>query len=307
MKTLKTENPFVSIITLNWNQTDITCEFLESMRSSTYKNYEIIVVDNGSEIDPTERIQAGNYYNAKVCRSPVNLGFAGGNNYGVRHASPDYDFILQINNDAEITPDLIEKLLEPFYEDPTIGIVSPKIRFHHTPAVIQYAGFNKMSMLTGKTTAVGSLEVDNGQHDISGYTYCAHGCAMMAKKEVIEKVGLLAEKYFIYYEESDWSARIIRAGYKIYYQAQGLCFHKESISMGKQSPIKVHYMTRNRILYMRRNANPLQFMVFVSFFSFFTVPKTILKFVMNKQYGHLKSFIRGITWNLTTSKKSPVY
>ncbi|HWR32892.1 MAG TPA: glycosyltransferase family 2 protein [Chitinophagaceae bacterium] len=304
MKSIKTENPFVSIIILNWNGLNVTCEFLDSMRNSTYKNYEIIVVDNGSAIDPTERIQAGNYYNTKVCRSPVNLGFTGGNNFGMRHASPDYDFIFLINNDAEITPDLIEKLLEPFYEDPAIGVVCPKIRFHHSPAIIQYAGFNKMNMLTGKTTAVGSLEADNGQHDVSGYTHCAHGCAMMVKKEVIEKVGMLAEKFFIYYEESDWSARIIRAGYKIYYQAKGLCFHKESISMGKQSPIKVYFMTRNRILYMRRNATLLQFLVFISFFNFFTVPKTVFKFLLKKQWKHLKAFINGVTWNLTTSKKS---
>lgn len=305
MKTYKTENPFVSIVTLNWNGLDVTCEFLESMRNSTYKNYEIIVVDNGSEVDPTERILAGNYYNTKVVRSPVNLGSAGGNNFGMRHSSPDYDFVFQINNDAEITPDLIEQCLAPFYEDPAIGAVCPKIRFHHNPTVIQYAGFNKMSMLTGKTTAVGSLEVDNGQHDVSGYTHSAHGCAMMVKKEVIEKVGMMAEKYFVYYDESDWSARIIKAGYKIYYQAKGLCFHKESISMGKQSPIKVHFMTRNRILYMRRNATVLQFLVFISFFSFFTVPKTVLKFSLKKQWKHLKAFVKGITWNLKNTKYSP--
>ncbi len=306
MKTYKNENPFVSIVTLNWNELDVTCEFLESMRNSTYKNYEIIVVDNGSEIDPTVRILSGNYYNTKVLKSPVNLGFTGGNNFGMRHSSSGYDFIFLINNDAEITPDLLEKLLEPFYEDPAIGVVCPKIRFHHNPTVIQYAGFNKMNMLTGKTTAVGSLEVDKGQHDVSGYTHCAHGCAMMVKREVIEKVGMLAEKFFIYYEESDWSARMIRTGYKIYYQAKGLCFHKESISMGKQSPIKVYYMTRNRIFYIRRNGTYLQFFFFISFFSFLTIPKTVFKYLLKKQWKHLKAFIRGISWNLATSKNSPV-
>jgi GT2 family glycosyltransferase len=305
MKTLKTENPFVSIVTLNWNGLDVTLEFLESMRNSTYKNYEIIVVDNGSTIDPTEKIMAGNYYNTKVVKSPVNLGSAGGNNLGMRHSHPDYDFCFQVNNDAEITPDLIEKCLEPFYEDPKIGAVCPKIRFHHNPTVIQYAGFNKMSMLTGKTTAVGSLEVDNRQHDVSGYTHAAHGCAMMVKREVIEKVGMMAEKFFVYYDESDWSARMIKAGYKIYYQAKGLCFHKESISMGKQSPLKVHFMTRNRILYMRRNASALQFLVFISFFSFLTVPKTVLKFSAKKQWKHLKAFVNAISWNIKNNKISP--
>jgi GT2 family glycosyltransferase len=305
MKTYKTENPFVSIVTLNWNGLGVTLEFLESMKLSTYKNYEIIVVDNGSDIDPTEKIMAGNYYNTKVVKSPVNLGSAGGNNFGMRHSRADYDFCFQLNNDAEITPDLIEKCLEPFYTDSSIGVVCPKIRFYDKPDVIQYAGFNKMNMLTGKTTAVGSLEVDNGQHNVSGYTHLAHGCAMMVKKEVIEKVGMMAEKYFVYYDETDWSARIIKAGYKIYYQAQGLCFHKESISMGKESPLKVYYMVRNRLFFTRRHATLPQLVVFIGFFSFLTIPKTVLKFSLKKEWKHLKAFINGVTWNLKNSKYSP--
>ena len=305
MKTFNGKQPFVSIVTLNWNGLDVTMEFLESTRNLTYKNYEIIVVDNGSTIDPTEKIMAGNYHNTKVVKSPVNLGSAGGNNFGMRHSSPDYDFIFQVNNDAEVTPDLIEKCLEPFFEDPKVGAVCPKIRFYSNPNIIQYAGFNKMSMLTGKTTAVGSLEEDNGQHDSPGYTHSAHGCALMVSREVIEKVGMMAEKYFVYYDESDWSARIIKAGYKIYYQAKGLIFHKESMSMGKASPLKVHYMTRNRIFYMRRHASWPQFAVFMAFFSFLTVPKTVLKFLMARQFKHLKAFVNGVTWNLTTSRYSP--
>jgi GT2 family glycosyltransferase len=305
MKSYKTENPFVSIVTLNWNGLGVTLEFLESTRNLTYKNYEIIVVDNGSDIDPTEKIMAGNYHNTKVVKSPLNLGSAGGNNFGMRHMSSNYDFCFQVNNDAEVTPDLIEKCLEPFYSDPKVGVVCPKIRFHHHPDVIQYAGFNKMSMLTGKTTAVGSKEVDNGQYDTPGYTYSAHGCAMMVSREVIEKVGMMAEKYFVYYDESDWSARIRKADYEIYYQAHGLCYHKESMSMGKASPLKVHFMTRNRIYYMRRNATTAQFLVFAGFFSFLTIPKTVLKFTVTKQWKHLKAFIKGITWNFKESKYSP--
>ncbi len=304
MASLKDDNPFVSIVTLNWNGTDVTCEFLESTKNFTYKNYEIIVVDNGSKDDPTERILAGNYPNVKIVKSPVNLGSAGGNNFGMRHSRPDYDFVFQVNNDAEVTPDLIEKCLQPFYEDASIGAVCPKIRFHHNPTIIQYAGFNKMSMLTGKTTAVGSLEEDKGQHDTPGYTHSAHGCAMMVKREVVDKVGMMAEKYFVYYDESDWSARIIKAGYKIYYQAKGLIFHKESMSMGKESALKVHYMTRNRIFYMRRHATTGEFLIFMGFFGLLTVPKTVLKFTANRQFTHLKSFIKGITWNLVNSKHS---
>src|SRR5256885_12511417 len=110
-----TELPLVSIVTLTWNQTRITCEFLESTRNLTYKNYEILVCDMGSEIDPTDQINAGNFPNTKVLRSEKNLGFTGGNNWGIRQARGSFIFI--VNNDTEVTPDLLDVLIEPFYKD----------------------------------------------------------------------------------------------------------------------------------------------------------------------------------------------
>ena len=298
------DNPLVSIVTLNWNQTKVTCEFLESTRKLQYKNYEILVCDMGSDVDPTEEVNAGNYPNTKVLRSEKNLGFTGGNNWGMRQAKGDYVFI--VNNDTEVTPELLTVLLEPFYEDPTIGVTCPKIRFFSHPDTIQYAGFNEIDLYTGRVTAVGSKEKDNGQHDTPGYTHGAHGCAMLVKKDVIDKVGMFPETFFIYYEEWDWSSRIIKAGYHIYYQPKGLIYHKESITMGKQSAIKVYYHTRNRILYMRRNTSFGQLFVFMSFFLLFSAPKAILTYTFKRQFQHLKSFVKGMTWNLKTSKYSPV-
>uniref|UniRef100_UPI0031D3192D glycosyltransferase family 2 protein n=1 Tax=Chitinophaga sp. TaxID=1869181 RepID=UPI0031D3192D len=141
---------------------------------------------------------------------------------------------------------------------------------------------------------------------VSGPTWCAHGAAMMVKREVIDNVGRFADKFFIYYEESDWSARILRAGYKIYYNANGLIFHKESITMGKESAIKAYYHTRNRILYMRRNTNKLQLAAFLCFFGFLTFPKAVLTYTLKGQFKHLRSFVKGTFWNLTTSSYSPV-
>jgi GT2 family glycosyltransferase len=259
----------------------------------------------GSDVDPTEYINSQNYPNTKVLRSEKNLGFTGGNNWGIRQAKGDYIFI--VNNDTEVTPDLLNVLLEPFAKDSTIGVTCPKIRYYSHREIIQYAGFRPINVYTGRTTAVGSQEVDKGQHDVSGYTYGAHGCAMMVKREVIEKVGMFPETFFIYYEEWDWSSRILKAGYSIYYQAKGLIFHKESITMGKQSAIKVYYHTRNRILYMRRNTNSLQFLAFLTFFVVFTMPKSTFKFAINRQFNHLTSFIKGTFWNLKMSKYSPVH
>ncbi|MCK7555261.1 glycosyltransferase family 2 protein [Chitinophaga sedimenti] len=296
--------PLVSLITLNYNQTGITCEFPESTKNLTYKNFETIVVDNASTVNPTAQIEAGNYPNVKILLSEKNLGFTGGNNLGMRHAKGDFVFI--VNNDTEVTPDLLERLLAPFENDPTIGVTCPKIRYFSHPNTIQYAGFNPMNLFTGRQSAVGSNEDDQGQYNVSGPTNCAHGAAMLVKREVLEKVGMFADKFFIYYEESDWSARIIRAGYKIQYVADGLIYHKESITMGKESAIKAYYHTRNRILYMRRNTNPVQLASFTLFFTAFTFPKSVLKYTVRGQFKHLKSFLKGTFWNLTNSSYSPV-
>jgi GT2 family glycosyltransferase len=301
----KDNTPLVSIITLNWNTTSITCDFLESTRKLNYKKYEILVCDMNSDIDPTDQINKNNYPNTKVLRSNKNLGFSGGNNWGIRQAKGDYIFI--VNNDTEVTPELLDQLLAPFRKDPQIGVTCPKIRFFNNPNIIQYAGFKPMNILTGRTAAAGSLEEDKGQHDVSGYTAGAHGCAMMVKREVIEKTGMFPENFFLYYEEWDWSYRIIKAGYRIYYQASALIYHKESMTVGKQNPMKVYYLTRNRILFMRRNTKLHQFIFFISFFTFLTVPKSIIGYISKKQFKFMKSFFRGTVDGITISKYSLVH
>lgn len=297
--------PLISIITLNYNQTDTTCAFLESTKKLTYKNYEILVCDMASEKDPTEQISAGNFPNTKVLVSKANLGFSGGNNWGMRQAHGDFIFI--VNNDTEVTPGLLEALLLPFEEDKTIGAVSPKIRFFSQPNVIQYAGFEPMNFLTGRVFAVGNHEEDTGQHDISGYTNSAHGCAMMVKKEVIEKVGMFPENFFLYYEEWDWSARMQRAGYHVYYESKALVFHKESMSVGKKSKLKLYYLTRNRILFLRRNSkNKFQLIAFYIFFTLFSIPKSLIVYTLKGRFSYAGTFTKAVIWNLKNSSHSRV-
>lgn len=296
--------PFISIITLNYNQTDVTCDFLASTSKLKYRNFEILVCDMGSVADPSEKILGGNYPQTKLLLAHANLGFAGGNNWGMRQAKGDYMFI--VNNDTEVTDALLDELLKPFSEDETIGVTCPKIMYFDQPNIIQYAGFNPMSPYTGRTTSVGTHEEDKGQHDTPGPTYGAHGCAMLVKKEVIDKVGMFPEKFFLYYEEWDWSARIIKGGYKIWYTPQAVIYHKESLSVGKSNPMKVYYHTRNRILYMRRNAGFFPLLVFLAYFCLFALPKNTLQYLVKKQFTHLKFFWKGAVYNLYKSSYSPV-
>ena len=300
----KPREPLVSIITLNYNQPQITCEFLESTRKLNYSNYEILVCDMASDQDPRLLINAASYPHTKLLLSSKNLGYSGGNNWGIRQANGEFFFI--VNNDTEVTPDLIGLLLKPFELHPSVGVTSPKIRFYYQPEIIQYAGFNPMNPFTGRTSTIGEMQKDRGQYDISGPTHASHGCAMMIKKEAVEKAGMFPEKFFLYYEEWDLSSRIAKAGYTIWYAADAVIFHKESMSVGKDNPMKVYFHTRNRILYMRRNVDGFHLFVFMLFFLFFAVPKSVAGYLMRRQYLHLKLFLKGIAWNIYFSSASPV-
>jgi GT2 family glycosyltransferase len=295
--------PLISLITVNYNQAVVTCDMLDSTRSLTYPRFEIIVVDNGSAEDPTERIRQGNYPNVTVVVSPDNLGFSGGNNLGISHAQGDYLFLL--NNDTFVTPNLLELLLDPFLKDPAVGVTCPKIRFHDQPTIIQYAGYRPLNEYMGQTWAVGLMEPDQGQHDQSGPTYFAHGAAMMVSRTVLERAGTLDDSFFLYYEELDWSARIRRAGFQIYYRAEALIYHRESMSVGKANAMKVYYHTRNRLWFMRRNVEGLPLFIFCLYYFGLALPKAVLSYTVSWQPAYLKAVKDAVVWNLTHATNQP--
>jgi len=287
--------PLVSIVTLTWNTTDITCDFLRSINEHcTYNNLEIIIVDNGSKDDPTGVFKSIRP-DVKVILNGKNLGFTGGNNVGIKVATGDYLFI--VNNDTEFTPGLIEGLLEIFNKYPDAGIVSPKFHYFFHKGTLEYAGYNTVNIFTGRNAMVGCKEKDEGQYNEIRETNYAHGGGMMVPRKVIEEVGGLPEEFFIYYEEFDWCEQIKRKGYKVYYQPNSLIYHKESMTTGKASPFKTFYHTKNRILFMRRNMSKASYFIFLLYFTFLTVPKNTATFIVKRQAAHLRSFWKGIMWH----------
>jgi GT2 family glycosyltransferase len=294
--------PLISIITLNYNQSAVTVDFLKSSLDLTYPNYEILVCDMASSDKPGDIIHPELYKNTRLLLSDKNLGFAAGNNWGMNQAKGDYFFI--VNNDTILTSDILERLLQPFQDNPRIGVTCPKILYHSAPDTIQYAGFAPMNRYTGRTLAIGDHEKDRGQHDQPGPTSGAHGCAMLVKREVAEDTGRFPEKFFLYYEEWDWSARLLKKGYQIWYTADARIYHKESMSVGKANPMKLYYLTRNRILYMRRNSSGFPLWVFTAFFICFSLPKTTFLFLVRGQFAHLRNFLKGAFWNLNHDSSS---
>ena len=287
--------PLVSIVTINYDHPEVTICLLASLRMVTYPNIEIIVVDNASPKDDPSILKQS-YPEIIFIQSTTNLGFAGGNNLGVRQAKGKY--ILFINNDTEVDPDFIEPLVAKFESNSKIGAESPKIKFYDHPDTIQFCGQAPMNIYTMRSHGLGHGQVDKGQFEVDAQTYFVHGAAMMVPLSVIYHVGLMPECYFLYYEELDWCANIKRAGYELWYVHNSSLLHKESISTGKMSPFKTYYMNRSRLLYLRRNVNGLPFFIAILYQILIAIPKNLLVFLLKKDKGHLKAYCRAIGWHL---------
>ena len=297
-------SPLVSIITVNFNQAQLTYELLASIGHLNYRKVEVIVVDNGSIIDPSAYIMQ-HFPEVRILRSEENLGFAGGNNLGMKIAKGDYLFL--VNNDTELSPDVIGQLLSVFGQQEKVGLVSPKICYHNDgnqQHLIQYVGYTRVHPITARNITLGEFEPDKGQYIKVKPTVYAHGAAMMLKKEVLEKVGLMPELYFLYYEELDWCELIRKAGFTIMVEPNAVVYHKESMSVGKASPMKTYYLTRNRILFMRRNTETWQFALFILYFTFVITPKSVVSYLFRRQIHHLRSFMAGILWHFYAPKTS---
>lgn len=252
---------------------------------------EVIVVDNASIQDEATSIQKI-YPKVKVIRSEKNLGFAGGNNLGIKAAKGRYIFL--VNNDTIFKDFNIQSLIDRLESSPMIGVVCPKIRFSWGHAPIQFTGYTPLSKITVRNKSIGFEEEDRGQYDSPHSTQYAHGAAMMIKRDVIDKVGLMPECYFLYYEELDWSMMITRAGYEIWYEPKCTIFHKESQTTGQNSPLRTYYITRNRLLLVKRNWKGITKYISFIYLIILVASRDIIKNTMKGQHSHVKAVITGV-------------
>ena len=279
----------VSIITINYNGLEDTCALIESIPFN--ENMEVIVVDNASNNQEAEAI-AQRFPKVKVIRSDINLGFAGGNNLGIQSAQGKYLFI--INNDTIFKDFNINALIRRMESSQEIGIVCPKIRFAWGTNSIQFAGYTPLSKITVRNRAIGFNEEDHGQYDKPHPTPFAHGAAMLVRKDAIEDVGMMPECYFLYYEELDWSMMFTRAGYQIWYEPKCTIYHKESQATGQNSPLRTYFITRNRLLLVKRN--PKEFIQPLAYLYLFCIValRDILKYTFSFRFDLLKATFRAL-------------
>jgi GT2 family glycosyltransferase len=276
----------VSIIIVNYKQLALTIELIKSIKNlCIYPNYEIIVVDNEAEY--------GNGIRLKECDNEIvyiplsaNTGFAAANNIGAKIAFGDLLFF--INNDTIITSGLINTLAKNFYEISDAGILCPLIKFYDEPEKVQYAGFSKINAFSGRNKIITkpvSKEIYKTEY--------AHGAAMLMRKKMYDAIGGLDESYFLYYEELDLSAKVKAKGYNIYVDPNATIYHRVSSSTGKDSPLKNYYLTRNRILFMRKNFEAKEFNVYLLFHFLISLPINTLKFLLKFKFQNLKKYLLG--------------
>ncbi len=286
--------PLVSVISINYNQLQVTYALLESLREITYPRIEIILVDNASRENPAEQIKK-DFPEVIFIRSDKNLGFAGGNNLGIRKAKGKY--LMMLNNDTEADPGFLEPLVAAMEDDPELGMVGSKVRFYDHPDTIQYAGATPMTRFTATSHFIGFNTIDKGQYDEACETPFASGAAMMTSREVCRKVGLMAEFFFLYYEELDWQERIRKAGYKIMYIPKSLIYHKESISVGKESALQAYWQNRNRLLLVRRNFGWYETLVSFLYLTIVSTPYRTLKYALKGKWRSIKVYFIALGWH----------
>ena len=255
--------PKVFVIILNWNRPHDTVACLNSLEKTQVKgfNYSAIVVDNGSTDNSVSMFEKINNQKLIIIKNKNNLGFAEGNNVGIKEAlDRGADYVVILNNDTLVDPGLISELLKAFQEEPKAGLISPKIyfargfEFHkrykevELGRVIWYAGGDiDWKNVYGANHGVD--EVDEGQFDKTYETDFATGACFMAKAEVLKRVGLFNKEYFMYFEDADLSQRMKKAGWKVLYSPKGKLWHKVAQSSGIGGELNDYFITRNRMLF----------------------------------------------------------
>ncbi|MGD9602565.1 MAG: glycosyltransferase family 2 protein [Gammaproteobacteria bacterium] len=245
--------PRIAVIVLNWNGKADTLECLASMRAVDYPDFQTVVVDNGSSDDSVVAIQR-DFPEVTVLETGANLGYAGGNNAGIRWAlSQGFDSILVLNNDTIVDRNLLQAFADAQRKYPNAGVFGAKIYYHAQPDVLWFAG-GKWHPEKLAFEHVGIDVVDSPEYSATRVFDYVTGCALFASAEVFGKVGLLGEDFFLTYEETDWCFRASAAGYAPTYVPEARLWHKVSASFGgSDSPLMSYFTTRNRLLFVRRH------------------------------------------------------
>jgi len=327
--------PRVSIIILNWNGWKDTIECLESVYQITYPNYDVIVVDNGSENESVEKIKE--YAEGKLrvesrffayttenkplqyveysleeaekavvhlppngklilIKSDKNFGFAEGNNIAIRYAlkSLNSEYVLLLNNDTIVARDFLNEMITVSIQDSNNAIIGPKVYYYDYRGqknVIHSAGA-RILIKHGLAPPLGVNEIDIGQYDEIRHVDYIEGACMLVKRNLIETIGLLDPVYFAYWEETDWCYRASKSGFNIVYVPKAKIWHK--VPEKKVSKLATYLNTRNKFIFLKKNAKLRELCVFCSYYvTFYFWYRLAIILLYYRNLDVFRSYLRG--------------
>lgn len=285
------------IVMLTYNEYALTADSIRSVLASDFKNggeplYDLLVVDNHSADGSYEKLRA-EFPDVWMIRNEQNLGYAGGNNVGLRIAiEKKYTEVVLINNDTLFDPACFRMLVDAFAFHRSVGFAGPKVYYHDYRGrgmnnVFQSAGC-WVNLNRGRAVCIGEGEVDHGQYDQCSITGYVNGCCIMMRTKMLEKIGLLDENLFIYWEETDLCERGRRAGYESIYVPEARMWHRVGATGGNP-----YLMTRNKFIYLKKYATPKQYMHALGWFAVDEAPRNIAKHIIHGDTKRLGKFVKG--------------
>jgi GT2 family glycosyltransferase len=248
--------PKVVAIVLNWNLVDDTQRCVTSLQDSDYENLAVLVVDNGSELACYTQLRARLPANVCLLRSEVNLGFAEGNNLGLRRAlERGADYVLIINNDTVVDPTMVSQLVTAAEAQPAAGLLGPIIYYLGSPDQVWFAGYR---FSHGIYVLRRGLRLTPPLRPVEEVDFVS-GCCMLMRREALERVGFFARDYFMYYEDLDLCFRVKEAGFKIFCVTGAKMWHAVSASTGgAESPMKQYYQVKSSLIFYRKHSRGLK-------------------------------------------------
>lgn len=291
--------PSVAIIIVNWNSYTFTAACIRSIQEQKEYYMDIIVVDNGST-DQSSCLLQKEFPGIHLIEAKANLGFSGGNNLGIRYAlAQQYKYCFLLNNDTLLNPNCLIQLCNFMEANTHIAAVQPKIYFQHQPQKL-WNGGNGFSTIWGYTYSNGYNQLDHPKYNKEKAQPWITGCALWIRSEVIKQVGFLNEDYFIYYEDVEWSFRIRKEGFVLWYYPHASLRHVAGASgktttsaEGVLRPEVHYYNIRNRIWLLKKYVlwyqAPTWFM-----YNFLYLSVVLLYFVFKQRWAKAKIVLKAV-------------
>jgi len=254
----------VAVIIVNWNGVADTLEVLRELEGIDGPSLRIIVVDNGSSDDSVDVLRRDAPH-VELVETGENLGFAGGNLAGLRHAlaGGDFGWVLLINNDVAVDQSFLPPLIEACRQ-PDVGAAAPKI-YYFEPRDLIWAAGGRLRLRETVTEEFGQGETDGPAYSCAADMTYLTTCCLLIPRDVLEKVGPLDPMFFIGVDDADWSRRALDAGFRLRYVPASRIWHKVAVSTGgSYTPFKTFHTGRSNTLYARRHFGPLGLVAFLA-------------------------------------------